>query len=352
MSTGLLVRDFVKEYRELRYSNSGSIALSEIEHNAYRQALTLEITHVDAPRYENLKTLPENTHYGYVTLFRGSTVTDTVPVKYPKFRVFDINNQGIWNYHQLTESVQVLSGVTVATGNESSNQIVSALGDSANDAICFLLRLNIAAGGDETVSNFLLEAFGCSEEGESSIEKSYRAFPLATPFPDIAKFKADIPCSFLWRLETWYLVNPAVYIADNPTDTGDETEGESEYPSPDQGDGDGDGSEFPPSDPPGAGRDPRDFTGGSLPPGAGVVFSVRLTADPGNCSPGIVFSEGPLGPFFGVGLPSAVEKGPPVPNCPAAGFGYRIRFDSGFRTTFYAQGAGIYSGEIVDLVIQ
>ena len=81
LATGLLIRDFFKDYRELRYSNSGSIGFSEVEKNAYRLALTLEVTHIDAPRYGSRKTLPENTHYGYCTLFRGSTVTDTVPIK-------------------------------------------------------------------------------------------------------------------------------------------------------------------------------------------------------------------------------------------------------------------------------
>ena len=87
MTSGLNVRDFFKEYRELRYENSGSIGFTDVEKNAYRLSLTLEVTHVDAPRYSSLKTLPENTHYGYVTLFRGSTVTETIPIKYPKLQV-------------------------------------------------------------------------------------------------------------------------------------------------------------------------------------------------------------------------------------------------------------------------
>lgn len=277
MATGLLIRDFFKEYRELRYSNSGSIALSEIEHNAYRASLTLEITHIDAPRYGSLKTLPENTHYGYVTLFRGSTVTETIPIKYPKFRVFDINNQGIWNYHQATESLQILGGVSVGAANEVGRGILSRLGDLATGTICFVGGLRRDVPEEALGWEYILDFFDCDEPdgGAGSISSAYRGFPVATPFPDIAKFKADVPVSFLWRLETWYLVNPAVYIVDNPTDTGDETDGEDEYPVPEQGDGDGDGSEFPPSDAADPNADPRDFGGGNgvNAPGVTNVFA-------------------------------------------------------------------------------
>lgn len=266
MATGALIRDFEKDYRELRYSNSGSITLSEIEHNAYRAALTLEITHVDAPRYGSRKTLPDNTHYGYVTLFRGSAVTDTIAIKYPKFRVFDIRNQGIWNYHQSIESL--VSGVGLVS--ENTVQVGNAIIERADDGwgpsdICKVIRfLDVVPDPLDPFVYFISDCGASLPDPQAKELAQYRAFPIATPFPDIAKFKADIPCSFLWRLELWYLVNPAAYTVDNPTDTGDETEGEDEYPEPDQGDGDGDGDEFPEPDPAPPDSDPRDF--GSPPP--------------------------------------------------------------------------------------
>lgn len=262
MSTGLLIRDFNKDYRELRYANSGSIRFSEIEHNAYRLALTLEITHIDAPRYGNKKTLPDNTHYGYCTLFKGSTVTASISIKYPKFRVFDIINNGIWQYHQHTESLQLLAGGVQELVNEQSSYFVATPGFVTFDT-CKTLRFLFPPGADP-VADLVLRLADCGDalagDGERDLATGYRAFPIASPFPDIVKFKADIPLSFLWRLEMWYLLNPAVYIADNPTDTGDETEDEDEYPDPDQGDGDGDGDEFPDSDLPDPDSDPRDFS--------------------------------------------------------------------------------------------
>lgn len=353
MATGALIRDFQKDYRELRYSDSGSIELSEVEHNAYRAALTLEITHVDAPRYGSKKTLPDNTHYGYVTLFRGSTVTDTLAIKYPKFRVFDIRNQGIWNYHQLTESVQLGAGVSVAAANASGSGVLGRLGSLATGTICFLIGIDYAQGGGGPVSDFVLDFFDCDDPdgGSRDVSRRYRAFPIATPFPDIAKFKSDIPCSFLWRLELWYLVNPAVYITDNPTDTGDETEGEDEYPSPEQGDGDGDGDEFPDSDEPDPGRDSRDYSGGVFDPDMGFTFQVDMFADPGLCSAGRTFRRGPYGPFRGLGRPVSVEKGPTVPNCPAAGFGFFVRFENGQRLGPFESAAGVYSGSIVNVSV-
>ena len=353
MATGALIRDFVKDSRELRYSNSGSIGLSEIEHNAYRASLTLEITHVDAPRYGSRKTLPDNTHYGYATLFRGSTVTDTFAIKYPKFRIFDIRNQGIWNYHQSIESVLL--------GGEQTRGILELVVDGFvpgvfSDAASWLSDSALSWAYD-AVSDAWRLIFGGSAgsgggvPGGSGVPGGYRAFPIATPFPDIAKFKADIPCSFLWRLELWYLVNPAVYIADNPTDTGDVTDGEDEYPNPEQGDGDGDGDEFPAPDEPDPDRDSRDYSGGTFDPNQGFVFQVDMVADPGFCSAGRTFRRGPFGPFRGFGRPISVEKGPTVPNCPAAGFGFFVRFENGQRLGPFEPAAGVYSGSIVNVSV-
>lgn len=291
MSTGLLIRDFFKDYRELRVTNSGSIAPSEIEKNAYRLSLTLEITHLDAPRYSNLKTLPENTHFGYCTLFRGSAVTDTIPIKYPKFRVFDIINQGIWNYHQFNESVVMNdAGLAVALDYYLSSILPELAADYEPG---WLIRelIDSSAVGDFGLSWYsrILSIATSLGEAIPDEDQKYRAYPIASPFPDIAKFKSDVPCSFLWRLEAWYLVNPAIYIVDNPTDSGDETEGEDEYPVPAQGDGDGDGDEFPPSDPIPSGRDPRDFLDGTTSsdwfPGAIARINYTRNAYEANCFP-------------------------------------------------------------------
>lgn len=282
MATGLLIRDFEKAYRELRYKNSGSLLFTEIEKNAYRLSLTLEVTHIDGQRYENLKTMPENSHYGYVTLFRGSTVTASIPIKYTKFRVFDIINNGIWQYHQHTENRLIESAEKASLIRKIlPDGFVSSVIDDAFDwlgtqivwAYDFLAGKWEATFGDGDVS----EVDPSTGSGSGS---RYRAFPVASPFPDIAKFKGDLPVSFLWRLEAWYLVNPAVYILDNPSDTGDETEGEDEYPEPEGGDGDGDGAEFPGSDPIDPNADPRDFNGGdsSIPTGGSTQIRVRYKA--------------------------------------------------------------------------
>lgn len=265
----------------MRYSDSGSIGFSEIEKNAYRLALTLEITHIAAPQYTNVKTLPPNTHFGYATLFRGSTVTDSISIKYPKFRVFDIINSGIWAYHELTESKQLQSS-EVAESVAYGTDVVGLVFDWVLDS----------------VSNAWEFVFGENEGGSG---QSYRAYPVASPFPDVAKFKADIPCSFLWRLEAWYLVNPAVYIADNPSDTGDETEGEDEYPEPIRDE------PFPESSPAGEGRDPRDYSGGNpseIPfeggQCPGVLYRVNIERDFAIAPPYAVVPYDVIGPIRGI----------------------------------------------------
>lgn len=264
MATGLLIRDFNKQERELRYENSGSILLSGIEKNAYRLALTLEITHISGVRYSNLKTLPENTHFGYVTLFRGSTVTDLVPIKFPKFRIFDIRNDAIWHYHQQTELNHLMSVLVAETGlaYHSAHLAItegSGFGTVRKNIVNWARGTTTPEGAQEYYEAQIVDL----AEDESDPELTYRAYPIASPFPDIVKFKSDLPASFLFRLEAWYLVNPVVYIADNPTDDGDETEGENQYPEPQQNE---DEDDFPAPSPIPSEADSRDFDDGNIPP--------------------------------------------------------------------------------------
>lgn len=265
MPTGLLIRDFFKQYRELRFTNSGSFELSEIEHNAYLNRLTIEIDSIDAPRYANNKTNPRHTHFGYLTTFKGSSVLAKVPIEFVRQRVLETINQGVWDYHQATESVGLAdSGLAVALDYYLESVLPDVAADYEPGWVIRELVDSSAVGefGLEWYAR-ILEAAGGLGDAIPNENQEYRAYPIASPYPDIFKFKADVPVSFRFRLESWFLVSPAIYIADNPTDTDDETEGEDEYPEPELGDGDGDGSEFPEPDPIPSGRDPRDFPSGS-----------------------------------------------------------------------------------------
>lgn len=270
----------------MRYSNSGSIGISDIEKNAYRLSLTLEVTHIDAPRYGNLKTLPEHTHYGYLTYFRGSTVTDLQPVKFAKYRVFDIINSDLWHHYQSSEllkSLYFLVGNHVST---ATNVILDAISNPAVEAFCLIARILDVV--EDPVDQLLYELFDCNldaPEAGPEVTDGYTALPVASPFPDIVKFKADIPLSFLWRLEAWYLQNPVVYVVGSPVDSGDLTEGEDEYPEPQSGDGDGDGSEFPGSDLPDELRDPRDFSADQSFSNVRATFTVTPILNGNTCQP-------------------------------------------------------------------
>jgi hypothetical protein len=237
-------------------------------------------------------------------LFKGTTVTDTVSIKYPKFRVFDIRNQAIWNYHQSTENLQLLAGGFQQLINEQSSYFVATPGFVSFDT-CKTLRFLFPPGADP-VADLVLRLADCEAplggDGERGLSDGYRAFPIASPFPDVVKFKSDIPLSFLWRLEMWYLVNPAVYIADNPTDTDDQTEDEDEYPEPEKGDGDGDGDEFPDSDAPDPDSDPRDNNGGEeeeYPPGTTVTIAVKHNCFRAGCVRGQPYTSHHTVGYFG-----------------------------------------------------
>lgn len=279
MATGLGIRDFTKVYRELRYAGEGAFRLSEVEHNAYLNRLTIEVTHYDASRSVSYKTNPENTHWGYLTSFKGSSVISNIPVKFVRQRVYENINQGIWDYHNAEESADVITGAIQFFGNLALGEL-SSVGDGVG-VVGILIN---AVEGVELLTApafaWLYEQITGEESPEDVPTKAYTPYPIVSPFPDVWKFKADIPISFLFRLESWYLVNPAVYITSNPTDTSDETEGEDEYPQPDEGDGDGDSQEFPTSSPNNTENDPRD--GGQKPaaplqPGTSYVWSGQFS---------------------------------------------------------------------------
>lgn len=303
MPTGLNIRDFQKTYREVQYANSGSIRLTEVEHNAYLQRLTVEITNYDAPRAINYKTLPENTHWGYLTSFKGSSVIESKAVKFVKQRVYEQINQGIWEYHQNEENASVITGAIQTYGNLALGEL-SSLGDGVG--IVGILINAIEGVEDLTAPAFawLYEQVTGEESPEDVPTKNYTPYPVASPFPDVFKFQTDIPASFLLRLESWYLLNPAVYITSNPTDTSDETEDEGEYPLPSPGDGDGDGSEFPEESPIDPTSDPRDFNNGDF--GEQGTWTVQLRYfDAGNNPP---CNQVPIRPFAIAGYASS----PPV----------------------------------------
>jgi hypothetical protein len=299
MPTGLGIRDFTKVYRELRYANEGALRLSEIEHNAYLNRLTIEVTHYDANRAINYKTNPGNTHWGYVTSFKGSSVIDSKAIKFVRHRVYEKINQGVWNYHQNKESVDVVATAVQTFGNLALGEL-----SSVSDGIGLVGILINAVEGVELLTApafaWLYEVVTGEESPEDIPTKAYTPYPIVSPYPDVFKFKGDIPCSFLFRLESWYLVNPAVYITANPTDTSDETEGEDEYPEPQAGDGDGGSQEFPESSPNDQENDARD--GGQKPaqplePATGYawngVFSGVLLGgggQPENYTTGVTFS--------------------------------------------------------------
>lgn len=281
MGTGLGIRDFIKVYREVQYSEQGSIRLTETEHNAYLNRLTLEVTHYDAYRSVNFKTAPDNTHWGYFTAFKGSSVCDSKAVKFAKQRVFECINQGIWNYHQNTESVVINSELQVAV----ANSIVSKVLDQAIPFPGFELIIKDVEAFEDNAGPLFKWLFEIQDENDGTeppSNKRYTGFPVVSPFPDVFKFKSDIPLSFKFRLESWYLVNPAVYILSNPTDSEDATDDESEYPSPDPGNGSGEGANFPPSSAPAPGSDSRDYAPDDGQPGTGTWTFVVSFGDPGN----------------------------------------------------------------------
>lgn len=297
----LSVRDLFKQERELRFTNSGSIRLSEIEHNAYALRLTIEITDVVGTNYKNSKYLPDQYHYGYVTALKGSSVVFGLPVGYTRERVYDHINDGIWHWHQNAENRSLDDNIL----SLMLYRYIAA--EIYEDAPFFLRMIWVLPFNEEERENYLEaqleEIFGESLPNiEGSLvdnQNGYAPFPIVSPYPDVFKFKADRPTSFLFRLETFYLVNPAYYITTSPTDTSDTTEDEDEYPEPNSLPP-GAVPDFPTPNGADPSSDPRDYGGesGEFPPGTTMRVYYTRKAYGAGCVAGSFSGQIEVG-YFG-----------------------------------------------------
>lgn len=268
------IRKFYKTVRAVAFDTQGSIRLTSIEQAAYRSALTIEILGYRGQRYVGYKSLPEDTHWGYCTLFDGASVREKVAVKFSRQRLFEVVNTDVWLYYQHTELVNLLGVVMAKVGERTAElssseslpelfgrvtwQIVTEIGETALEILGY--------SGDVTP--------GALEPGEAEVQ--YKAFPIAPKMPSLVKFLGDLPCDFRFTLESWYLKNPVILITDNPIDTGDETDGENEYPQPQAGDVTGESEPDPNSD-------SRDFIpvgDENSPGGSQVRVTVRAYGNP------------------------------------------------------------------------
>lgn len=264
-------REFFKQSRRENFDDSGSIRLTEVEQNAYRNVITFEAVDLAAPRYFNFKTLPENTHYGYATYFEGDSVTKVEPIKFPLYRLSDSRNEMLWHFYQTQEVVNLIQGFNEAI----ANAVVEQLKDTAPNLIRFLIELTEPTTGPaDRIWEWVISLV--SDDTQPPPAEPFIPLPIDTPHPTVIKFKADVPMRFSLRLDSWFLANPVVYIVGSVVDTDEPTEDEGEYPDRDgtgnpDGGTYGDGSESPlPLD-----SDPRDTPEGSFEFEPGVAYSTE-----------------------------------------------------------------------------
>jgi len=264
----MTTREFFKESRLLRFDDSGSIRLSEIEQNAYRNVITFEAVDVVGFRYYNYKFNPAQSFYGNCTVFEGATASRTIPLHFIRQRLTDTRNEMLWHRYTTTEVVQFLESYSELTASESSSggaveylkEYVETLSDP------------IASAWEWVISKVI-------GDGSGQTDDEYIPLPVDTPHPTVVKIKCDVPCRFLLHLDSWYLVNPVVYIVGSAVDSDEPQDDGSEFPdgggtdNPDGG-AFGDGNESP-LDPGSDARDKGEDAGWAS--GATVNFQVTTS---------------------------------------------------------------------------
>lgn len=292
------------------YRGSGSYRFTAEQRGALILACDVEIISVVRQPYESLKSVPPNSHYGFAVIFYGSTPIKRVDLEFPATRIFHTTN---------------LLGF-----NAVQNELL-ARRNAENVKVHF-----------DGLTPAVRRAFFLEIEDPPGV--------LLPGMPETV-VKVKVPPGSQFGIVARWLAIPEAEFTNVAFEASDGSDGLDEFGRPRVNSPDDPFAGNPPESPENPDSDPRDYVDGPLGPGQGVIFEVDAVVDPGGCSPGVTIRQGPFGPFFGVGRPVAVEKGGPVPACPGAGFGFRILFESGFRTTFFAEGAGVYSGTIVNQVV-
>lgn len=292
------------------YRGQGSYRFTPEQRGALILACDVEILSLVRQPYESLKSVPPNAHYGFAVVFYGSTPIRRVDLEFPVTRIFHETN---------------LVGFS-AVQNE-------------------LLARRFAEGIKTHYNCLMISSKFCAELGIQD--------PPGVTLPGMPEtvVKVKVPEGSQFAIVPRWLAIPEAEFTNIVFEASDGSDGLDEFPRPALRDPSDPFAGNPPESPEDPMNDPRDYLSGPIGPTQGVIFEVDLQVDPGGCSPGVTLRQGPYGPFFGAGRPVAVEKGSPVPACPGAGFGFRVLFESGFRTGIIGEGAGVYSGTIVNQVV-
>lgn len=277
----------------------GSIRLSDIEKAAYFLSVDIEILGAEASRYQNYKSNPPSTHWGYASVFSGASVRDVIPVRHALQRVYDGQVPEVWLHFQMSE-LETIRGEADAQGLTA---ILSELvGEFPGGETLVAIWEEVVVPAAEYVEGVYRAAWRWllgNEEPPPDVRFTYEALPVRSPHPTVVKFLADVPCDFRFRLQAWHLINPVSYIAGGiPVDGSDATDGEDEDRSPD-------GTIGQPYSNPDPNSDPDDFDGvpgsGFNPapaPGQGTPLPIGSPEDPWNDGQQVVW-DGNLPPNGG-----------------------------------------------------
>lgn len=212
----------------------GSYTLSYFQRSAFVLAIDIEVVSTLGNDYENYKTLPPNSFYGYATLFQGASVRETIKLSYPLQRILYLVN---WDAFQ-TQVQFVLHDATL----KALDQAVTALGGDLGELI-----------PPEVPSIPALPITKVKVMGDRSpqfnINVHWASLPTADIFP--------LPIA---------------------QDTQDPTDGENEYPNPKNNPNSNPYDGNPEPSLPQNGADPRDY--GQAPVGSSGYFDVAWYYQP------------------------------------------------------------------------
>jgi hypothetical protein len=235
---------------ESSYRKIGSYRFSSEQRASEILCLDVEIDSYSHEKYENKKSNPDYSFYGYATIFHGSTVYKKIPLEFAKQRVVFANNQ-----HITLTSFILSSHYSTLT----SLLTISNLGFDLPQALqSFADLFNVPYPGmfDENCSPKPFDLLGHRE--------------TVVKVETYGQSQFSFKCS--WMMPIIFGDVPLAVISDDATD------GEEEYPDPPKNPSDSpyEGNDLPsPQDPD---SDPRDFDdptdpSSSFPPDSGGTLA-------------------------------------------------------------------------------
>jgi hypothetical protein len=152
------------QFTEASYRKRGSYRLTDEQRASHKVAVDVEVVSYSHERYENRKSNPDYTFYGYVTVFHGTSISKKIALEFTRQRIFWGDNLDFWLFQLLENQTKTI------------NLSLRAIAGKMN------LTLTDVDPPEPTLHPFPETTFKVETYGESQFKFSVYWLPFPAPF--------------------------------------------------------------------------------------------------------------------------------------------------------------------------